>query len=301
VFNLLSNKIYSHPPPRCYPAWKSYRRKGGNRWWIKVFRREGCVDQAGGGVGWLPGSRRRLWTAAARCRFRSCSPAATGRHWHLAARSLPVLRHGQQAVTRKATAGCSSPRPPAARQPEPFPIAARQPKAAAPCPRTPPGAPPVVGSGAWNDALLTFRFSDQPGIAHLTFPQALQKLPDVTAVLSDDLLLDPANFTDHRIRYPFGCRIGINCLHLQDSIISPVPVLSGREVLPEKRGKSLVDQGFSPGRVRGSGGWRGWRGCQRGFGRTEDGGGAAFSRTRALPHALWRARLRPHPGRDESL
>jgi hypothetical protein len=28
---------------------KSYRRKGGNRWWIKVFRRQGCVDQAGGG------------------------------------------------------------------------------------------------------------------------------------------------------------------------------------------------------------------------------------------------------------
>ena len=56
-----------------------------------------------------------------------------------------------------------------------------------------------------------------------------------------------------------------------------------------------MDQGFSPGRVRGSGGWRGWRGCQRGFGRTEDGGGAALSRTRALPHALWRARLLPHP------
>jgi hypothetical protein len=114
-------------------------------------------------------------------------------------------------------------------------------------------------------------------------------------VLSDDLLLDPANFTDHRIRYPFGCRIGINCLHLQDSIISPVPLISLWEVFPEKRGKSLVDQGLSPGRVRGSGGWRGWRGCQRGLGRTEDGGGAAFSRTRALPHALWRARLLPHP------
>jgi len=25
--------------------------KRGSRWWIKVFRREGCVDQAGGGVG----------------------------------------------------------------------------------------------------------------------------------------------------------------------------------------------------------------------------------------------------------
>ena len=109
--------------------------------------------------------------------------------------------------------------PPAARQPEPFPVAARQPKAAAPCPRDPPGAGPFVGSGVWNDALLPFRFPDQPRIAHLTFSQALQELPDVTTVLGDDLLLDPANFTDHRIGYPFGCRVGINCLHLQGDLL----------------------------------------------------------------------------------
>ncbi len=70
-------------------------------------------------------------------------------------------------------------------------------------------------SGVGSDALLSFRFSNQSGIAHLSFPQTLQKQSDVTTVLSDDLLLDPANFTDHRIRYPFGCRVGINCLHLQ--------------------------------------------------------------------------------------
>ena len=38
-------------------------------------------------------------------------------------------------------------------------------------------------------------------------------------MLGDDLLLDPANFTDHRIRYPFGCRIGINCLHVDQGNI----------------------------------------------------------------------------------
>ena len=49
------------------------------------------------------------------------------------------------------------------------------------------------------------------------------------------------------------------CLSQQDSFASPFPVKSGREVLPEKMVESKVDQGFSPGRVRGSGGWRGWR------------------------------------------
>ena len=68
----------------------------------------------------------------------------------------------------------------------------------------------------------------------------------------------------------------------QDSFVSPVPVISGMEVLPEKRGESLVDQGFSPGRVRGSGGWRGWR---EGMGDFPDlagrgGGGRQGSSTR---------------------
>ena len=88
--------------------------------------------------------------------------------------------------------------------PSHFPL---QPGSRSLAPKSTRGAGPVVGSGVGSDVLLSFRFSNQPGITHLTFSQALQELPDVTTVLSDDLLLDPANFTDHRIRDSFGCRV----------------------------------------------------------------------------------------------
>jgi hypothetical protein len=55
-------------------------------------------------------------------------------------------------------------------------------------------------------------------------------------------------------------KVDVHLGHVGKAIVfNVVGVISGREVLPEKRGESLVDQGFSPGRVRGSGGWRGWR------------------------------------------
>jgi len=56
--------------------------KRGNRWWIKVFRREGCVDLAGGGVGgrvqYGEGDSIPFFTSQAK--YRCCG--------------LPILRKG---------------------------------------------------------------------------------------------------------------------------------------------------------------------------------------------------------------
>ncbi len=68
-------------------------------------------------------------------------------------------------------------------------------------------------------------------------------------------------------------------------------VISGEEFITERKEKPLENQGFLPGRVCISGGGGG---CGRAMGDRADitGDGAAFSRTRALPRSLWRARLR---------
>ncbi len=134
---------------------KPYRRKGGNRWWIKVFRREGCVDQAGGGVG--------------------------GRGW-------VASRISREAVD------CGSLMPPSAMQP---------------C-------------------------CEPDGIGILRRDHSQSSAVD--------------NRLSHGRRQQAAAVQGLR-----------LPPYTPSEILPEKRGESLVDQGFSPGRVRGSGGWRGWR------------------------------------------
>ena len=86
--------------------------------------------------------------------------------------------------------------------------------------------------------------------------------PPCSAMISS-LIRRTSRITGSGIRLGVGLESIVFIFKIQSH--APVPVISGREFSPDKRKKSLVDQGFSPGRVRGSGGWRGWREGMGGF------------------------------------